>query len=284
MRFAVVLVVAIACSVAFASEPGQPLDCNDWLAGSPEYVCTSWARPCPTGDCGAPFPNTATVDASGAVIYVRQTESLCSDTCGNQRRRGFEIRRFDGSIDAPVGSIEGRCNDGTAVEQVTDVGLLFDGANGRLLVHVVDYCQPCQQTGFCSPYGGSDYRWVAAIGGFTTTFDVLQTYTPPSALGFRVPYMPEGLPAADRFDTYWGPLSHPIDFSQAHPLQCAYPSPAPHAGDYLTVNDPLRDPDPGTGYYYVTAATYQGQTRYGRKTTAGHLSGRDPSLLPACAR
>ena len=36
------------------------------------------------------------------------------------------------------------------------------------------------------------------------------------------------------------------------------------------------------GVYYVTAATYQGATRYGRKTTAGHLSGRDPAVLPTC--
>jgi hypothetical protein len=39
---------------------------------------------------------------------------------------------------------------------------------------------------------------------------------------------------------------------------------------------------PGQGVYYVTAATYQGQTRYGRKTTAGQMSGRDPLLLPEC--
>ena len=35
--------------------------------------------------------------------------------------------------------------------------------------------------------------------------------------------------------------------------------------------------------WYVTAATYQGVTRYGREATAGHLSGRDPGLLPICA-
>ena len=29
-------------------------------------------------------------------------------------------------------------------------------------------------------------------------------------------------------------------------------------------------------------ATYQGATRYGRKTIAGHLSGRDPAGLPGC--
>jgi hypothetical protein len=44
--------------------------------------------------------------------------------------------------------------------------------------------------------------------------------------------MPEGMAAADHFDTYWGTLAHPIDFTQAHPLQCGYPMTPPHVGDY----------------------------------------------------
>jgi len=96
--------------------------------------------------------------------------------------------------------------------------------------------------------------------------------------------MPEGMAGADHFDTCWGSLTHPLDFTQAHPLQCNYPTAAPHVGDYLTVNDPLPDPEPGTGRYYVTSATYQGATRYERKATAGHLSGRDPAVLPGVRR
>lgn len=61
-----------------------------------------------------------------------------------------------------------------------------------------------------------------------------------------------------------------------------YPAAAPHVGDYLTVADTIPMPEPGQGVCYVTAATYQGATRYGRKTTAGHLSGRDPAVLPVC--
>ena len=37
------------------------------------------------------------------------------------------------------------------------------------------------------------------------------------------------------------------------------------------------------GEFYITAATYQGQTRYGRTRVGGVLSGRDPSVLPACS-
>jgi hypothetical protein len=42
------------------------------------------------------------------------------------------------------------------------------------------------------------------------------------------------------------------------------------------------DPPSRQGYYYVTAATYQGETRYGRKRAGGVLSGRDPAGLPRC--
>jgi hypothetical protein len=94
--------------------------------------------------------------------------------------------------------------------------------------------------------------------------------------------MPEGMPAADHFDTYWGNLTKPIDFTQAHPLACDYPPAPPHVGDYLSVADTVPTPAAGQGVYYITSATYQGATRYGHKTTAGHLSGRDPAVLPAC--
>lgn len=55
-------------------------------------------------------------------------------------------------------------------------------------------------------------------------------------------------------------------------------------GVYLTLPDTVPTPPPGQGVYYVTAATYQCATRYGRKTTAGHLSGRDPAALPVCSQ
>jgi hypothetical protein len=123
------------------------------------------------------------------------------------------------------------------------------------------------------------------FSGLTTMFEILQTYTPAtSELGFRVPYMPEGFPAADYFDTYYGDLATVGDWNQAQPLQCGYPSTPPSVGDYLTVADPLPDPAPGTGRYYVTAVTHLGQRRYGRKATNGVLSGRDPAVLPGCSQ
>jgi len=68
--------------------------------------------------------------------------------------------------------------------------------------------------------------------------------------------MPEGLAAADHFDTYYGPLTKPINFSQAHGLQCGYPSSPPAVGHYLEVPDTVPTPATGQGVYYVTTVTH----------------------------
>jgi hypothetical protein len=122
------------------------------------------------------------------------------------------------------------------------------------------------------------------LGGFTTTFELLHTYDLSTDMfGFRVPYMPEGFDYADFFDTYYGDLATVGDWSQAQPLQCGYPTTPPSVGDYLTVEDTLPEPALGHGYYYVTAAHYMGETRYGRqRPIGGPLQGRDPAVLPAC--
>ena len=122
------------------------------------------------------------------------------------------------------------------------------------------------------------------IDGFTTTFEILQTYRPTAnEISFRVPYMPEGFQFADYFDSYSGDLATVGNWGNAQPLQCGYPAQSPAVGDYLTVADQLPQPGPGHGYYYVTSVTHMGQRRYGRQHLNGVLSGRDPAMLPACA-
>ena len=88
-------------------------------------------------------------------------------------------------------------------------------------------------------------------------------------------------PAPTR-STPTGATSQDPSTSRAHPLACGYPAAPPQVGDYLTVADTVPTPAPGLGVYYITSATYQGATRFGRKSTAGRLSGRDPAVLPAC--
>jgi len=134
-------------------------------------------------------------------------------------------------------------------------------------------------------FGDSNLLVILAVSGLPTAFDLFQSYIPTSSeLRFVVPRMPEGFPAADSFDTYYGDLATVGDWSHAQALQCGYPATPPRVGDYLQVADPLPNPEPGHGRYYVTAVSYLGQRRYGRKSSGGVLSGRDPVLLPACAQ
>jgi parallel beta-helix repeat protein len=280
---AAVFGVAFACSGAFASEPGQPLDCSDWVFLQPGYSCTRFGPP---GDGSAQegFGTTAQFDNQGRFFRVSNRGVTPIGLCGAQTRYRIALQWLDGAAWNTLAYVDERCTSPGVVDQIQSAAaaaaLTFDASNGRLIVSLVSYCND----GSCVNYppGTGDY-WLASIAGFATTFDVLQSFTPqPASLGFRVPYMPEGMPGAEHFDTYWGNLTHPLDFPQAHPLQCGYPAAAPHVGDYLTVADTVPTPPPGQGVYYVTSATYQGATRYGRKATAGHLTGRDPELLPTC--
>jgi len=290
MRVATVLLVAFACSGAFASEPGQPLDCSDWVFLRPGFSCTDIVPfPCldPSGNTMLACNSNgfaAPIDNAGRQFFGRVDWVSDPLDCGGYSQpshKRVSIWMLDGSgVQSLLAFQDERCGvpgSGNSDQFSDNAGgrsVTFDAVNGVLRIATDLYCYPgnCYQSG----------SRLMAIHGFATLFDVLQTYTAQASLGFRVPYMPEGMAGADHFDTYWGNLTHPLDFTQAHPLACDYPAAAPHVGDYLTVADTVPTPAPGQGVYYVTAATYQGATRYGRKTTAGHLSGRDPAVLPAC--
>jgi hypothetical protein len=293
MRYAIAaLALLVSPSAAFASQPGQPLDCSDWVFLQPGLTCATLAPF--QGDNPPVFWKGVQkeVDNTGSLYTLREPFGPASSLWRTGDGR-LDLVRSDGVSDTVVAYVADRggpcagCvdhvrpTDGASDFKHSET-LTFDRVNGRFILAIESFCAS-ESAYFCGPGWDYDGWSLIAIGGFATLFDVLQTYTPPApSLGFRVPYMPDGLRSADHFDTYTGSLTKPIDFTQAQPLQCAYPLSAPHVGDYLTIADPLPDPAPGTGRYYITATTYQGQTRFGRKTTAGKLSGRDPSLLPAC--
>lgn len=300
MRFAACLLVAFACSGALASEPGTPIDCSDLIWLLPGYSCSLYMPHDPTpnwrtwmGGKGAneiadneghlvALHFTYIEPFTGDAILTRARTSLVRTNGQNEETIGyFEDRAYGPARDhlRPVFSFDFQQARG----EETDHGglsiepIVFDAVNGRLLIPVRSLCSPCGNPGYV------EQRVIFVISGFAPLFEILQSYTPqPSALSFHVPVRPEGMAGSDSFDTYWGPLTKPLDFTQAHPLQCNYPAAAPHVGDYLTVPDTVPTPAPSQGVYYFTSATYQGATRYGRKTTAGHLTGRDPALLPAC--
>ncbi len=303
MRYVALLACAFVSASVFASNPGQPLDCSDWVFLDPGLACVPLiAANCSSDFCGSPGGpdepgSSRAADNEGNLYLVRRV--LTGASCDQNQISGrVELVRLDPAGQEHVAAFlpdrdfttpVGRCfpHDRAFPWRVYNssgitgplIGVLsFIPTTGSFVVSLTSWTDD----GSIQPYDAQ--RWVAAISGFPTTFDVLQSFTPqPKAVSFRVPLMPEGLPAVDHFDTYTGPLAHPIDFTQARPLACDYPASPPRIGDYLTAADPLPDPEPGTGRYYVTATTYEGQTRYGRKTNGGHASGRDSSLLPACA-
>jgi hypothetical protein len=190
----------------------------------------------------------------------------------------FEIWR--GKISGPpdlIAYIEERGVDADHVDMVDSFSTGMDPMTGTLNVRMTT-----KQGGIGTPMYEEGTE-VFSIQGFATLFDVLQSFTPTTAaLDLAVPAMPEGLRGADHFDTFWGPLIRPFTFSNAQPLQCGYPALPPKPGDYITVMDTVPTPAVGEGVYYVTAASYQGQTRFGRRYMNGAFSGRDPSVLPAC--
>lgn len=277
MKCAIVVFVGFVCSCTFASDPGQPLDCSDWVL-SPGLTCSYFYGSAFGGDFTNGKGTDLAIDNLGALLALDQSDGITisrfDPVTGNQPV-GFIQNRSNGL--GGMDMIEPRCTNLQGCSGGRTNTLIFDPANARLIFSVRSTCG--SSCGFPYPPMLS----TIVISGFQRLFDVYQSYQPqPAAWTFRVPTSPEALGGVDHFDTYWGALTNPIDFTQAHPLQCGYPVPPPHAGDALTVVDTVPTPAPGQGVYYVTAATYQGATRYGREATAGHLSGRDPALLPAC--
>ena len=289
MRKNVWIVAALLLLPAWASEPGEPLDCSDWVFVEPGLNCSDSVPPSDTR-----FLNVAAGPAAanneGHLIDVDRDFFL--PACGSNPLMRVSVVQWDGQVERTLAYVDERCVDPVlgkvdrflprAGGPIDTYRFTFDAVNGRILVPVEARCDEAGQSSCQEGHYGSVK--IAEIGGLTTLFEVLQTYDPGiNELSFRVPYMPEGFEDADWFDTYWGDLATVGDWSKAQGLQCMYPNTPPNVGDYLTVLDTLPDPAPGTGRYYVTAVTHMGQRRYGRKAEGGQLSGRDPAVLPGCS-
>jgi hypothetical protein len=205
MRFAVFLFVAFACSGAFASEPGQPLDCSDWVMDQPGLSCsTEIALPCsgPNGYlavCAYGIP--AQADNEGSLLYLN-TIGTGGTYCGGNPEylaiRRHELTRLRNGVEELIAHVQERCGQSPLAyaDRLHLNGITFDAAAGKVRVAVHNF------QGWNMSVGDDVGGQLLVFSGFATTFDILQTYTPQTAVCFRVPYMPEGMAAADHFDTY----------------------------------------------------------------------------------
>ena len=316
-----VLVVLFAflvfSSATFASQPGQAIDITDWVVVAPEINMRVFQPPpCETDFCHGQWVytevwphdlsgvasdrpgNPRVIDNQGNVLMRRRKKVIFSGSLYSLFGYRTELVRFSGGVEEVLAFVDDRRSPSGNADRIRPARsafqtedssgwcgnnpeegyLLFDPLTGRLLAPLVSHAHGCTWGG---EYGGG--FWVAAFEGFTTLFDVIDSYVPTTgSIGFRVPQRPEALRAADHFDTYWGQVTRPLDLSQAHPLQCAYPDHRPQVGEYLTYPDSAPAPSPGQAVYYLTSVSYQGQTRAGRRALDGRLSGRDATRLPAC--
>jgi len=267
----------LVCLPVWGSEPGEPLDCSDWVFLNPGFSCSDYN----------PYPSETGYDGAGGkpgvignrgFLYQMETEPI--GRCGFWNVNRINLVRYRGSTSEVVAYIDGRCVN-AASDDVDSIvpyppSLLFDRDRGRMLIGFTVRCNGDN----CSY---ADGRWTAAIEGFGPLFNIFLSFIPESNnLSFNVPYAPEGLQYADWFNTYRGNISDLPTFDLMQPLQCAYPATAPAVGDYLTITD-TDSPAAGHGFYYLTAVNFMGQLRYGRQAIAGVLSGRDPAVLPGCA-
>ncbi len=298
MRKRVALIVAAMSisTLALASQPGQPLDCSDWVFLEPGLRCETLVPfPCITAPSLNPGPecyagtNARAIDNTGALLRLVQPDSSRT-VCGSSFTNRNEIWEFRGETQRLLAYLDERCvtssplrMDLLGLEGLNagdhSYGVVFDPISGRLIFGANPLCVGCPPS--------EDYRGgtLLAISGFATLHEVATTYSTEQAVfEFRAPVQPLGFAGVDHFDTYWGALTQPLDLSNAHPLQCAYSSTPTNPGDYLTIDVPVPNPAPGEANYVLTSVTYQGQTRAGRKASGGRLTGRDASRLPACVQ
>ena len=302
MRLLAAASLLLLFAPAWASNPGEPLDCSDWVMLEPGFVCTNATAISQYEIFHQRGGALMVMGNSGNALVLRR---MGIGICGTVLLDRHELLAYDGNAVTVIGYIDDRCadpNGGNLGLGIADTlaghedpaapshvlnHLTFDEEAGAIRFPLQALClqgagggggvpNPCSQVYAAPPS-------LFIVSGFATTFEIMQTYEPTAnQISFRVPAIPEGFQSADWFNTYYGDLATVGDWSQAQPLQCSYPASMPTVGDYLTINDPLPDPAPGTGRYYLTVANYQGERRFGRRAVSGQLSGRDPAALPAC--
>jgi len=264
-----------------ASQPGQPLDCSDWTIIQPGITCGEADFPpvCP-GNAICSKTGTPPMDNAQHLFGIRKVNIGMCAAFGSffERMDVYYVDLYSGN-ETIVATLADRCNLTTVDSEDWDPeGIYFDSLNGKLVFFLRMKCRT-GVGGVCYP----DEKHIVSFSGFAPLLEIVQSYDPNIAsLEFAVPALPEGLPFANHFDSYWGTVDSLPDFTQSHPMSCSYPASAPVIGDFLTVADTSPTPPLGHANYIVVAVTHGTDRRYGRQLTGSTMTGRNPALLPVC--
>ena len=164
-------ILAVVWVPAWASEPGQPLDCSDWVFNDPGLSCSD-AIPYPCATVNAGFcvvGNQGEIDNEGNIYRLQEIRGELA-SCGNRELIRLKLLRFDGETEDVVGFVDERClspaND--EVDAISKVGLTFDEVYGKLFMSLVIRASISYEEG----------RWVAVVDGFATLAEALEDQLP----------------------------------------------------------------------------------------------------------
>jgi len=186
MKCAATVLVAFVCSGAFASGPGEPFDCADWVFQESGLSCavwhpwTIWEEPFPpNGDPRTYLDELSSFDMAQRLIRARKVLVPAPEGCEYVwDMPQLEIYWRDGASEGVIAHLPPRCNFEQFEWADDPSNIEFDPISGTLLVGVADVTGCWSGSKSCAPWTAG--WWVAAIHGFTTTSEVLDSYTPAS--------------------------------------------------------------------------------------------------------
>lgn len=221
------------------------------------------------------------MDALGNVYdtyNIQPPLRVCENVATSSQICGLGRLRPDLSYEEVL-RIVPRCEEGTYSDSVIQLVWNLDPVAGSTLMTVLSNRQGPDGT------RSDDMLELARLSGLPSLFDIVASYTPaPPGISWNVPVMPDAFPGqADHFDVLAGNLATLPNLTAAQPIACGVPSGrAPVAGEALSVADPLPDPAPRSGRYYLVAASRGDEMRLGRQLVGGVTSGRPVARLAGC--
>ena len=136
-RFALIVAAILLCLPVQASDPGEPLDCSDWVILEPGISCsTIIPYPCPLPSPQCYTSSQTNIDNEGTAFYIDETllGDGASSGCGhNIYRRGLSRITPQGDITL-IAYVDERCNGLDEVDQIANLGVGFDPYSGSLHV------------------------------------------------------------------------------------------------------------------------------------------------------